>query len=115
MSYLQVKNHALLNYTKMELYFTLLKVRMTHMRMHIHDTTLVLLFVLSTTVLTPSLLLNDQLEAPENVQDHPIFKELVRYRTLLERIRCVAFQIVNYYIRDHCDILMFTIMIYPML
>lgn len=26
MSYLQVKNHALLNYTKMELYFTLLKV-----------------------------------------------------------------------------------------
>lgn len=27
MSYLQVKNHALLNYTKMELYFTLLKVR----------------------------------------------------------------------------------------
>lgn len=27
MSYLQVKNHALLNYTKMELYFTLLKVK----------------------------------------------------------------------------------------
>lgn len=27
MSYLQVKNHALLNYTKMELFFTLLKVK----------------------------------------------------------------------------------------
>uniref|UniRef100_K3X1I0 Neuroguidin n=1 Tax=Globisporangium ultimum (strain ATCC 200006 / CBS 805.95 / DAOM BR144) TaxID=431595 RepID=K3X1I0_GLOUD len=52
MSYLQVKNHALLTYTKMELFFALLK-----------------------------------LEAPENVQDHPVFKELVRYRTLLERIR----------------------------
>ncbi|TMW62242.1 hypothetical protein Poli38472_009735 [Pythium oligandrum] len=52
MSYLQVKNHALLTYTKMELFFALLK-----------------------------------LEAPENVKDHPVFKELVRYRTLIERIR----------------------------
>jgi U3 small nucleolar ribonucleoprotein protein LCP5 len=52
MSYLQVKNHALLTYTKMELFFAVLK-----------------------------------LQAPEQVQDHPVFKELVRYRTLIERIR----------------------------
>ncbi|KAL4093239.1 hypothetical protein PRIC1_010673 [Phytophthora ramorum] len=52
MTYLQVKNHALLTYTKMELFFALLK-----------------------------------LEEPETVKDHPVFKELVRYRTLLERIR----------------------------
>lgn len=52
MSYLQVKNHALLNYTKMALCFALTK-----------------------------------LEAPEKLQNHGIFKELVRYRTLLERIR----------------------------
>ncbi|KAG3114251.1 hypothetical protein PI124_g12417 [Phytophthora idaei] len=52
MTYLQVKNHALLTYTKMELFFALLK-----------------------------------LEEPEKVKDHPVFKELVRYRTLLERIR----------------------------
>ncbi|RLN64765.1 hypothetical protein BBP00_00003264 [Phytophthora kernoviae] len=52
MTYLQVKNHALLAYTKMELFFALLK-----------------------------------LEEPEKVKDHPVFKELVRYRTLLERIR----------------------------
>ncbi|KAE9008269.1 hypothetical protein PR003_g12603 [Phytophthora rubi] len=52
MTYLQVKNHALLTYTKMELFFALLK-----------------------------------LEEPEKVKDHPMFKELVRYRTLLERIR----------------------------
>ncbi|CAH0478652.1 unnamed protein product [Peronospora belbahrii] len=51
-SYLQVKNHALLMYTKMELFFTLLK-----------------------------------LEEPVKVKGHPVFKELVRYRTLLERIR----------------------------
>jgi hypothetical protein len=30
MSYLQVKNHALLTYTKMELFFALLKVRCMH-------------------------------------------------------------------------------------
>ncbi|GLE00284.1 hypothetical protein PINS_up009011 [Pythium insidiosum] len=52
MGYLQVKNHALLTYTKLELFFALLK-----------------------------------LESPDAVQDHPVFKELVRYRTLLERIR----------------------------
>ncbi|TDH72505.1 hypothetical protein CCR75_001248 [Bremia lactucae] len=52
MTYLQVKNHALLSYTKMELFFALLKV-----------------------------------EKPEKVKDHPVFKELVRYRTLLERMR----------------------------
>ncbi|ETP11863.1 hypothetical protein F441_12634 [Phytophthora nicotianae CJ01A1] len=52
MTYLQVKNHALLTYTKMELFFASLK-----------------------------------LEEPEKVKDHPVFKELVRYRTLLERIR----------------------------
>ncbi|TYZ58915.1 hypothetical protein PybrP1_009519 [[Pythium] brassicae (nom. inval.)] len=52
MSYLQVKNHALLAYTKLELFFALLK-----------------------------------LEAPERVRDHAVFKELVRYRTLLERVR----------------------------
>ncbi|CAH0493018.1 unnamed protein product [Peronospora farinosa] len=51
-TYLQVKNHALLMYTKMELFFALLK-----------------------------------LEEPEKVKGHPVFKELVRYRTLLERIR----------------------------
>ncbi|GMF39590.1 unnamed protein product [Phytophthora lilii] len=28
-----------------------------------------------------------KLEKPEKVKDHPVFKELVRYRTLLERIR----------------------------
>ncbi|KAJ0409468.1 hypothetical protein P43SY_002358 [Pythium insidiosum] len=52
MGYLQVKNHALLTYTKLELFFALLKI-----------------------------------ESPDSVQDHPVFKELVRYRTLLERIR----------------------------
>ncbi|DAZ94938.1 TPA: hypothetical protein N0F65_012655 [Lagenidium giganteum] len=52
MIFLQVKNHALLNYTKMELFFSLLK-----------------------------------LESPDTVHNHPVFKELVRYRTLLERVR----------------------------
>lgn len=52
LTYLQVKNHVLLTYTKMELFFALLK-----------------------------------LEQPEKVKDHPVFKELVRYRTILERIR----------------------------
>ncbi|KAI9916675.1 hypothetical protein PsorP6_018247 [Peronosclerospora sorghi] len=52
MTYLQVKNHALLTYTKLELFFVLLK-----------------------------------LVEPRNVKDHAVFKELVRYRTLLERIR----------------------------
>lgn len=28
-----------------------------------------------------------QLKEPEKVKDHPVFKELVRYRTLLERVR----------------------------
>ncbi|CAI5741994.1 unnamed protein product [Hyaloperonospora brassicae] len=52
MTFLQVKNHALLTYTKLELFFALLK-----------------------------------LEEPGKVRDHPVFKELVRYRTLLERVR----------------------------
>ncbi|KAL7678488.1 hypothetical protein Plhal304r1_c103g0175341 [Plasmopara halstedii] len=52
MTYLQVKNHVLLTYTKMELFYSLLK-----------------------------------LEQPVKVKDHPVFKELVRYRTILERIR----------------------------
>lgn len=88
MSYLQVKNHALLNYTKMELYFTLLKVRLLHTGACEYA---IVLAVIVLCVLTPSLrLYYFQLEAPESVHDHPIFKELVRYRTLLERIRCVA-------------------------
>lgn len=34
-----------------------------------------------------------QLEQPDKVKNHPVFKELVRYRTLLERIRCVLLQL----------------------
>nr|CCA24401.1 neuroguidinlike protein putative [Albugo laibachii Nc14] len=52
LDYLQVKNHALITYTKMELFFILLK-----------------------------------LQNPHAICDHPVFKQLVRYRTLLERIR----------------------------
>ncbi|CCI41160.1 unnamed protein product [Albugo candida] len=52
LDYLQVKSHALITYTKMELFFILLK-----------------------------------LQTPHAIRNHPVFKQLVRYRTLLERIR----------------------------
>ncbi|KAF0700255.1 Aste57867_9210 [Aphanomyces stellatus] len=49
---LQVKNHAMMQYSQLSLFYALLK-----------------------------------LESPDKVQGHPVFKELVRYRTILERIR----------------------------
>jgi U3 small nucleolar ribonucleoprotein protein LCP5 len=56
MGFLQVKNHALLTYSKLELFFTLLKLEFDPKK-------------------------------PEIIKKHPIFKELVKYRTILERIR----------------------------
>ncbi|OQR91305.1 neuroguidin, partial [Thraustotheca clavata] len=52
MGFLQIKNHALMQYSQLSMFFSLLK-----------------------------------LEEPEKVKNHPVFKELVRYRTILERIR----------------------------
>ncbi|KDO34490.1 hypothetical protein SPRG_00553 [Saprolegnia parasitica CBS 223.65] len=52
MGLLQIKNHALMQYSQLSMFFALLK-----------------------------------LESPDAVKDHPVFKELVRYRTILERMR----------------------------
>ncbi|KAF0713677.1 hypothetical protein AaE_011738, partial [Aphanomyces astaci] len=52
MGLLQVKNHAMMQYSQLSLYYALLK-----------------------------------LESPDSVKGHAVFKELVRYRTILERIR----------------------------
>ncbi|OQR93930.1 neuroguidin-like protein [Achlya hypogyna] len=52
MSLLQIKNHALMQYSQLSMFFTLLK-----------------------------------LESPDEVSNHPVFKELVRYRTIIERMR----------------------------
>ncbi|ETW07797.1 hypothetical protein H310_02226 [Aphanomyces invadans] len=52
MGLLQVKNHAMMQYSQLSLYYALHK-----------------------------------LESPDTVKGHSVFKELVRYRTILERIR----------------------------
>ncbi|CAK4077852.1 unnamed protein product [Aphanomyces euteiches] len=49
---LQVKNHAMMQYSQLSLFYALLKI-----------------------------------EQPDKANGHPVFKELVRYRTILERIR----------------------------
>lgn len=47
----------------------------------------------------------EQLEQPEKVKEHPVFKELVRYRTLLERVRCgLDVHVENHSVGEFADI-----------